>query len=410
MRRCLLLSLTLVSGWSSCAFAATTTQPPAAALAAVIAGAKASHTDALLVLRDGKPLVTYYRNGRDPGPIEMMSATKSIVALGIGRLIAEGKLKSMDTPAYRFYPQWKQGEKQKITVRMLLNMTSGLQNVPNTSVEIYPAPDAIKLALAAGLSNAPGTHFSYNNKAVNLLAGIIDKASGEPMDEFLQRELFSPMGIPPTPWDDRDKAGNPYAMDGWKATATAAAQIGELVLAGGNWRGKQLIAEGYIKEMLSQSQPFTVKYGLLWWRDPAWQRYHVDAKSFTMMRNGGASLAFIAKLEPLSGKSFDSNAALFTAIAKLLGSDWQSTWVQQIAGHNLSTDRVFHVQNGPIVAYEADGYLGQYIVVVPAAHLVAVRQIARPKSYDGGPWPYGYDDFTRRVIALAQSYIVHRAP
>lgn len=377
------------------------------ALAAIVAGAKASHSDTLLVLRDGMPLVAYYREGHDPGPIEMMSATKSIVALGIGRLMAEGKLMSLDTPVYHFYPEWNQGEKQKITVRMLLDMTSGLENVPNTGAEIYPAPDAIKLALAAELSNAPGTHFSYNNKAVNLLAGIIDKASGKPMDQYLQRDLFAPMGIPSPAWDDRDKAGNPYAMDGWKASATDAAKVGELVLANGDWHGKQLIPPSYIKAMLAQGQPFTVRYGLLWWRDPAWQRYHADAESFAMMRDAGVSAAFLHKLQPLIGRTFASNAGLLAAIAKLLGADWQAAWVQQIAGHNLSTDRVFHVQDGPIVAYEADGYLGQFIVVVPSAHLVAVRQIARPANYEGGPWPYGYDDFAQRVIALAESYTRH---
>src|SRR3546814_19063982 len=67
-------------------------------------------------------------------------------------------------PVADFYPEWKQGQKQQITLRMLLNHSSGLQNARRADVEIYPAPDAIQLALAAELSSKPGTAASYNNK------------------------------------------------------------------------------------------------------------------------------------------------------------------------------------------------------------------------------------------------------
>src|SRR5690606_30258640 len=124
-------------------------------------------SDAVLILHDGEILAEWYF-GRERGPIEAMSVVKSLVAVGIGRLITLGKIESLDQPVHAFFPEWKQGRKADITLRHILNHTSGLQNVRNTGVEIYPAPDALKLALAAELSDDPGAKFAYNNKAVNL--------------------------------------------------------------------------------------------------------------------------------------------------------------------------------------------------------------------------------------------------
>ncbi len=102
--------------------------------------------------------------GNGEGPIEAMSATKSVVSLAIGRLIDDGKIKSLDQPVCDFYPEWKQGKKRQITVRHLLNHTSGLQNNP-MATEIYDSPDFVQFALAADVSDDPGREASlYNNK------------------------------------------------------------------------------------------------------------------------------------------------------------------------------------------------------------------------------------------------------
>src|SRR5690606_11701219 len=112
------------------AFAADLTPAAEAALQRVLDGGRDSQSDAVLVLKDGEELGHYYLGSTPPGPIELMSATKSVVALGIGQLIGQGHIKSLDQPVADFYPEWKQGQKRDITIRMLLNHTSGLQNVP----------------------------------------------------------------------------------------------------------------------------------------------------------------------------------------------------------------------------------------------------------------------------------------
>lgn len=259
-----LINLLLLLAATHIASAQTVTNISNKALEELHVAAEQANSDAVIIFHKDK-LIAEWHFGKEKRPIEIMSVLKSIVSLGIGHLLTEGKIDSLDQPVYTFYPQWKQGRKQQITIRHLLNHTSGLQNLPNAGAEIYPSPNAIKLALAAELDSDPGNKFSYNNKAVNLLAGIIEKASGQRMDLYFADSFFSPMGIDLYQWYF-DESGNPHAMAGLKLYAGDLVKFGQLVLNEGVWDGQQLVSQGYIKTMLSQAQPFDNRFGLLWWR------------------------------------------------------------------------------------------------------------------------------------------------
>lgn len=371
-----------------------------AALAAIESGAIETRSDAVLVMHGDEILLERYGSAA-PKPIELMSVTKSIVALGIGALLADGKLESLDTPVHRFYPEWKQGRKQAITLRMLMDHTSGLQNIARPAEEIYPAPDVIKLALAAELVAEPGTKFSYNNKAVNLLAGVIARAAGEPMDAWMQRRLFTPLGIEPGPWF-KDEAGNPHAMAGLPLTARDAARLGRLVMDRGVADGRALLPPDFVDQMLAAS-PRSHDAGLLWWRRTAWVRFHADAESFALLEAKQVDPAFIDRLRPLQGRRFGSPAELQAALAERLGPDWPDQWYQTlIEPHGIGPWRPFHPEKGPVDTFEANGSLGQYLVVIPRARLVAVRQI---ESRDEHAPEHDYADFTARVQALAEALV-----
>lgn len=376
------------------------TLPPAAnsALQQLLERGRQTGSDAVLVWQDGHEIGHYYRSGHAPGPIELMSVTKSVVALGIGQLLDQGKIKSLDQPVADFYPEWRQGRKRAITVRMLLDHTSGLQNVPRADVEIYPAPDAIQLALTAELSHAPGTAASYNNKAVNLLAGIIEKASGQPMDRFFGDGLFKAMGIHPGPWA-KDSAGHPYAMAGLSLTASDLARLGELTSNRGRWNGRQLVSAAYIDSMLAAGPLEGGACGLLWWRTPQWQRFDIDPTSFAMLRKRGVPEATVQRVQAaLQNAHYDSPAALRSGMATALGADAPDT-MRQLISRGIGPYRLFKINQGPIVAYNGNGDGGQYVVIVPKAHLVAVRQIDASDDSESAGQDYG--DYVDRVLTLA---------
>lgn len=377
--------------------------PPAArtALQQLLERGKQTHSDSVLVMQDGHELGHYYPNDKAPGPIELMSVTKSVVALGIGQLLDQGKIKSLDQPVADFYPEWRQGRKKDITIRMLLDHTSGLQNLPNTQPEIYPAPDAIQLALAAELTSTPGKSFAYNNKAVNLLAGVIEKASGQPMDVFFRDGLFKSMNIHPGAWE-KDETGHPYAMAGLPLTAADTAKIGQLLLDDGRWRGQPLISSAFLTQMLAPSKAMPA-CGLLWWLDAAWTHGSFKSDLVARMRKAGISTELAEKFAPLQGTAMKGDREFVAFLQGALGKDAMRLWTDEVAakiGFGDMTDR----QSGPIIAYNANGDLGQYIMVVPQVHLVAVRQIeARDNPAEGD----SDQEFPKQVMDLAKALGAH---
>jgi CubicO group peptidase (beta-lactamase class C family) len=391
---------TLASFAALPAIAGTLSPAAGSALQQLLERGRQTHSAAVLVLQDGHEIGHYYAGGKAPGPIELMSVTKSVVALGIGQLLDQGRIKSLDQPVADFYPEWKQGRKKDITLRMLLNHTSGLQNFPRTDVEVYPAPDAIQLALAAELGSAPGATPSYNNKAVNLLAGVIEKASGQPMDVFFRHGLFKAMNIQPGPWE-KDKAGHPYAMAGLHLTAADLARLGQLVLDRGQWHGQPLLAASYIDAMLAPSS-MEGQCGLLWWRANQWMHFDTDPASFDLLRQRGVPEETVARLQHgLQGAHFDSVEAMLAGLVKVLGPQEPAILRDQLISRGIGPYRLFKLDEGPIVAYDGNGDGGQFVVIVPKAGLVAVRQI--DAESDEEKQGEEYHDFIARVIALAEA-------
>lgn len=113
-------------------------------LSKLLTKAEQTNSDTIIIYKDNK-LVTekYFSIGKEDVQIESMSCTKSIVALTVVCLLTDKLIYSLDIPVSNYFPEFKQGQKQFITLRHLVNMTSGMQNNPNASIEIYPSPDFV---------------------------------------------------------------------------------------------------------------------------------------------------------------------------------------------------------------------------------------------------------------------------
>ena len=376
---------------SLCTFARAEDKIQTNALNELVAAAEKTHSSALVVWQDDQP-VGEWHFGQPVEPIEAMSATKSVVNLAIGKLYTDGKIKSIDQPVWEFYPEWKQGRKKDITLRHLLNHTSGLQNFPRTDVEIYPSPDFVQLALAAELDSDPGSSFSYNNKAVNLLAGIVQKASGKRMDLYLRDELFAPLGITNFTWT-LDSAGNPQAMAGLQIMPADLAKLGQLTLNRGKWNDQQLIAGDWFDLSLQPGQQHQPSCGLLWW-------LMFDNITFTIDDDQIADLTEKAAHDSSLPADFVKNAAKLKgaypnadawneAFLRVFGRDWVN---------NPLLVNLAKRHPGKVIAWYAEGYLGQYVVVVPGANIVAVRMIKSGDHVSSGD---DFLDFQKMVLKLA---------
>ncbi|HVY46126.1 MAG TPA: serine hydrolase domain-containing protein, partial [Minicystis sp.] len=366
-----------------------------AALDALRRRASVTHSDALVVMRDGKVVVDE-RFGHPDGRIETMSVTKTIVALVVGRLVADGRIASIDEPIATFFPEWRQGQKRRITIRHLLEMTSGLQ-AQRTTEEIYASPDFVQLALAAELTSEPGAKFFYNNKAANLLAGVVRVAAGKRLDLVAREELFAPLGIDDVGWT-LDRAGNPHAMSGLELRPLDLARVGQLMLDGGRAGDRQVLPASWIAAMTSPSSR-NPDYGLLTWLD-ADRSLTIDAEVVGAWRAAKLEPAFVSRLLPLEGRVFDDKKSFFAAVAAAVGGPAPlATWAAHTYERGLPDGKVVARR---YTGFRMNGYLGQHVVVVPSARLVAVR-MRRFDEADGDDPRYGFADFPERVHALAAS-------
>jgi CubicO group peptidase (beta-lactamase class C family) len=371
------------------------------ALARLKAKAEAEATDAVVIVKDGR-LIADWDFGKKRGPIHAMSATKSVVSLAIGRLIDEGKIKSLDQPVSDFYPEWRQGRKQKITIRHLLNHTSGLEDKPR-SQEINASPDFVQFALVADVVADPGTRFFYSNKATNLLAGVVLRASGRPLDLFVGREIFAPLGITEFGWS-KDPAGNPQGMAGLEIHAIDLAKIGQLMLDQGMWRGQRVVSRDWVAESIRQGQPHDPTCGLLWWRTLETTKPTVDDGFINELKKRfDITESSVNKLEAMKGKLFDGRD-FWRAVGPILLNDAHVRPRANEVNEQLkkAVPAVKEVPTGPLVAFSAQGYLGQYVVVVPHHRIVAVRQRRKPENHDPSDFSNEFNDFETMVRAIVK--------
>lgn len=207
-------------------------------LAALIEEAERTESDALIVIKDGRTVVerTF---GREVGPIETMSVTKSVVSLAVGLLLDEGKTESLEAPLSTWFPDWAEGDKAAVTLRHVLTHTSGLEHRQGARV-LNTQDDRLAFVRESPISEPPGTVFSYNNEATQLLSGVIEAAAGEPVDAYLDSRLFQPMGIADWSWE-RDPVGNAQTFYGLSLHPADLARIGLLMLDGGRWEGEVLV-------------------------------------------------------------------------------------------------------------------------------------------------------------------------
>jgi len=355
--------------------------------------AKETNSEAVIIYR-GDQLITekYFGKGTPDAKIESMSCTKSIVGIAVACMLSDGLIPSLDVPVANYYPEWKQGQKQLITIRHLVNMTSGIQNHPNASVEIYPSNNFVQLALTAELSHKPGEVFAYNNKSLNLMAGVVQKITGKRMDDYIGERLFKPLKITDYSWT-LDSVGNPHVMSGCQIRPRDFIKIGLLLLNKGKYEQRQVITEKAIDEVVKPCAQFE-GYGMLWWLDYEKTTSIVDDEIIIALEKEKVASEFVQKMIKMKGV-YQSNEA-FTAKLKQVFGDDHVTYVNQNLKPGL---RLRKRQFSGKVTYRADGYLGNYIIVDPKSSVVGVRMISHQSFRDAKD---NFADFAKLVSTIAE--------
>ena len=129
------------------------------------------------------------------------SISKPIAATAVLQLVERG-LVSLDDPIQRFAPWFPRKPQGEIRIRHLLTHTSGIRHYRGNEMnsrDTYPSVErAAAIFKDDPLLFAPGDQYAYSTYGYNLLAAVVESASGRSFDDYLRTNVFAPAGMSST--------------------------------------------------------------------------------------------------------------------------------------------------------------------------------------------------------------------
>lgn len=257
--------MSLRSALTACALAIVPTvqaQPVSPACAAVAAYSDAHWGRAVLILKDGRPVCEVYSAGTGAEDAHPLHSGTKTMAGAMAVLAAQDGLLELDEPVSATLPEWRDGtERQSITIRHLLTLSSGIESVVGR-------PPDYGQAVALRPVASPGTRFAYGPAPFQIFGEVMRRklaARGLKADpaEWLVQRLFGPVGIRAGQWR-RTPDGNPLLPQGLALTASDWGRFGEWVRQDGAVAGKASLAPQRLAAFHHPSPAFP-GYGLSWW-------------------------------------------------------------------------------------------------------------------------------------------------
>ncbi|MBF8963460.1 serine hydrolase [Pontibacter sp. FD36] len=236
----------------------------------------------VVVHRDSLLYEQYWDGYSEESLSNSFSVAKSIVSILVGIALKEGTIQSIDQPVSDFLPDFREGAKAKITLRHLLWMSSGLNwdesygNPFSVTTEAYYGSDLKKVIRRLEAVEEPGQAFSYKSGDTQILAFVLEAATGQRLADYAEEKLWRPLGAEQkAEWSIDHPLGNEKAYCCFFSNARDFARIGQLYLQKGVWQGDTLVSPQYVQASLTPSgltdantgDP-TRHYGYQWWLLP----------------------------------------------------------------------------------------------------------------------------------------------
>ncbi|MEZ5459157.1 MAG: serine hydrolase [Steroidobacteraceae bacterium] len=239
-----------------------------AALQAAEEYATRTNSVALLVYQRGALRYEKYWPGFDRDTVtDPFSAHKTVMGLLVGAAIADGYIESLDQPASTWLTEWAGDARREITLRQLMQMSSGLDTPPFgtwTGFRITLGSQIEQTVLALPLVKPPGTDFQYSNASSQLVGIVLQRATGKRYADYLSQRLWSRLGAPPAQvWLDRE-GGIARTFCCLYTTARGWLRVGRLILDQGRVGAEQLVPAEWIAEMTKPAAT-NPNYGLQIW-------------------------------------------------------------------------------------------------------------------------------------------------
>ncbi|OIP02448.1 MAG: hypothetical protein AUJ97_05900 [Bacteroidetes bacterium CG2_30_32_10] len=234
-----------------------------------------SKTLSLLVIKNDTIYYEKYLSDKTEESIfTSFSVSKSFVSALIGIAIGEGYIKNVNEPITNYIDYFTDKRFNNITIEHLLNMKSGIyfnENYFNPFGDIakyYYGTNLKKYLKKLTIKEKPGVNYDYLSVNTLLLSQILEKATGKKTSDYLQEKIWKPLGME---WDaswsvDSKKNQTIKAFCGLNSHTRDYAKFGRLYLNNGNWNGKQIIPNNWIKNSITYSKDSTQKvyYNYQW--------------------------------------------------------------------------------------------------------------------------------------------------
>jgi len=202
---------------------------------------------------------------------DIASLTKVVATSAAAMVLYDrGKLK-LDAPVSRYLPEFRGGDKGRVTVRDLLTHRSGLPAGRDLR-GAHSARQARRLVLETPLDAPPGTRTEYSDVGADVLGFVVEAVAGERLDQFVSRTIYRRLGLRNTlflpsrdrrariaPTENYPPRGYPlrgevhdesaYALGGVAghaglfATASDLAVFAQMMLNGGTYNGVRIVSD-----------------------------------------------------------------------------------------------------------------------------------------------------------------------
>lgn len=201
---------------------------------------------------------------------------RPLAAMAVGIALGEGHIASLNTPVSRYLPEWDDEARGHITIRQLLEETSGLETGGDTRGLLYRSPwndlaglpafatsrgvrmllgnDFESSALKFRLDHEPGGFYNVSPANTQLAAVIVERATGTPYENYVDEHVWRAVGAGSAQLQLDRRAGMPAAHCCWRATARDMLRVLSLLGTDGNHAGRAVLPAGWVREMASASR------------------------------------------------------------------------------------------------------------------------------------------------------------
>ena len=238
----------------------------------------------MVIKNDSIVFEDYYDGFGQDSKSNSFSMAKSYVSALLGKAIKDGYIKSLDQPVGDFISEYSEGTAAQMTVGDLASMASGLNwdesyySPFSVTTRAYFDDHLEPVMLGLGMKEKPGTAYKYLSGNTQLLAMVLERATGKKLADYLSESLWKPLGANQDAlWQlDSEEGGLVKAYCCIASNARDFARLGKLYKDYGEWNGQQILDSAFIAKSITprfEGEPYG--YGF-------WLKDYKDKKVFMM--------------------------------------------------------------------------------------------------------------------------------